>query len=171
MIYSAFMREHAGTPEGAPPAMIGSLIALVLLCVVGGAASGLATPPDDWYWKLAKPSWTPPPWLFGPVWTLLYLMMGVSAWLLWRKRSLPAGRVAIALFFTQLALNFAWTPMFFGLHALGVAFAEIVVLWIAIAATIATGWWVHRLAAVMLLPYFAWVSFASALNFAIWRLN
>ena len=147
------------------------LVCLPLLCVIGGAASGLATPPDAWYWKLAKPSWTPPPWLFGPVWTLLYLMMGVSAWMLWRRRSLPAGRVAIALFFTQLALNFAWTPMFFGLHALGVAFAEIVVLWMAIAGTIAAGWRVHRLAAAMLLPYLAWVSFASALNFAIWRLN
>ena len=148
-----------------------ALVVLVLLCVIGGAASGLATPPDGWYWKLAKPSWTPPPWLFGPVWTLLYTLMGVSAWMLWRRRAKPGGRIALSLFFTQLALNFGWTPMFFGLHALGLAFVEITALWIAIVATIATGWRVHRTAAALMLPYLAWVSFASALNFAIWRLN
>ena len=148
-----------------------ALVGFMLLCVVGGAASGLATPPNDWYWKLSKPLWTPPPWLFGPVWTLLYLMMGVSAWLLWRRRSRPDGRAAITLFFIQLALNFAWTPIFFGLHALGLAFAEITVLWLAIAGTIILGWRVHRVAVAMMLPYLGWVSFASALNLAIWRLN
>ncbi|MFM7806851.1 MAG: TspO/MBR family protein [Planctomycetota bacterium] len=160
--------QPSSTPQSRSwPALVG----FVLLCVVGGAASGLVTPPDGWYWRLAKPSWTPPPWLFGPVWTLLYLMMGVSAWMLWRRRAMPGGRLATGLFFAQLALNFAWTPLFFGLHALGVAFAEIVMLWLLIAATIATGWRAHRVAAALMLPYLAWVTFASALNFAIWRLN
>ena len=160
--------QPPSAPRSRPwPALAG----FMLLCVVGGAASGLATPPDDWYWKLAKPSWTPPPWLFGPVWTLLYLMLGVSAWLLWRRRRMPGGRLAIGLFFAQLALNFAWTPLFFGLHAPGIAFAEIVALWVAIVGTVVTGWRVHRVAAALMLPYLAWVSFASALNLAIWRLN
>ena len=148
-----------------------ALAGFMLLCVVGGAASGLATPPDAWYWQLSKPAWTPPPWLFGPVWTLLYMMMGVSAWLLWARRSGPGGRAAMALFLAQLALNFAWTPLFFGLHALGVAMAEMVALWLAILGTIVVGWRVRRAAALMLLPYLAWVSFAAALNFAIWQLN
>ena len=149
----------------------GALVACMLLCMIGGAASGLATPPDDWYWKLAKPSWTPPPWLFGPVWTLLYLMMGVSLWLLWRNRRTTHGRLAFTLFLTQLALNFAWTPVFFGMHAIGLALAVIVTLLAAIVATIAIGWRVKRSAALLLVPYACWVSFASALNLAIWRLN
>lgn len=149
----------------------GELVACMLLCMIGGAASGLATPPDDWYWTLAKPSWTPPPWLFGPVWTLLYLMMGVSLWLLWRNRRATHGRLAFTLFLTQLALNFAWTPVFFGMHAIGLALAVIVTLLAAIMATIAIGWRVKRSAALLLVPYACWVSFASALNLAIWRLN
>ncbi len=165
---------NAATPHPAPPlrsASWPSLTASMLLCVVGGAASGLATPPGDWYWKLNKPPWTPPPWLFGPVWTLLYLMMGVAAWLLWRRRDATLGRAAVTLFVVQLALNLAWTPLFFGLHAPGLAFAEIVALWVAIVATVTVGWRVHRAAAALLTPYLSWVSFAAALNFAIWRLN
>jgi tryptophan-rich sensory protein len=150
---------------------IAALAGFVLLCVVGGAASGLATPPGDWYASIAKPPWTPPPWLFGPVWTLLYLMMGVAAWLLWLRRSEAAGRRALWLFLAQLALNFAWTPAFFGLRSPGLALAIIVALAVAIVATIAAAWRVRRTAAALLVPYLAWVSFATALNLSIWRLN
>jgi benzodiazapine receptor len=148
-----------------------ALLAFCVLCVVGGAASGLATPPGAWYQSLAKPSWTPPPWLFGPVWTVLYIMIGIAGWMLWTGRAGPRGRLALALFAVQLALNFAWTPVFFGLRAPGPAFALILTLLACIIATILTSWRHERMAALLLLPYAAWVSFASALNFALWRLN
>ncbi|MFM7809881.1 MAG: TspO/MBR family protein [Planctomycetota bacterium] len=142
-----------------------------MLCLAGGAASGLATPPGDWYRSLAKPDWTPPPWLFGPVWTLLYLMIGVAGWMLWRARREPHGPLPFALFVIQLALNFAWTPVFFGLQAPGAALAVIALLLLAIAVTIALAWRVRMLAGMLLVPYLLWVSFAAALNLAIWRLN
>lgn len=149
-----------------------ALAGCIALCVVGGAASGLATPPGDWYASLAKPSWTPPGWLFGPVWTVLYAMMGVAAWRLWRARGrTPGAGRALVLFGAQLACNFAWTPVFFGMRAPGASLAVIVVLWALIAATIAASWRVDRAAGVLLMPYLAWVSFATALNAAIWRLN
>ena len=141
------------------------------LSVLGGAASGLATPPGAWYAGLSKPSWTPPPWLFGPVWTVLYLMIGVAGWLLWSSRRDASGRRAFTLFAIQLALNFAWTPVFFGLRAPGPAFAVIVALLACILATIAIAWRTRRAAALLLVPYAGWVSFASALNLALWRMN
>lgn len=162
---------RADSPAGSRAVSAAALAAFVLACVVGGAISGLATPPGDWYASLAKPSWTPPPWLFGPVWTLLYAMMGIAAWLLWRRRSQAAGRRALWLFLAQLALNFAWTPAFFGLRSPGLALVIIVMLAAAIVATIAAAWRVQRAAAAMLVPYLGWVSFATALNLAIWRLN
>ena len=148
-----------------------ALLAFCVLCVVGGAASGLATPPGAWYQSLAKPSWTPPPWLFGPVWTVLYIMIGIAGWMIWSGRAAPRGRVAVTLFAVQLALNFAWTPVFFGLRTPGPAFALILTLLACIIATILASWRHERMAALLLLPYAAWVSFASALNFALWRLN
>lgn len=138
---------------------------------MGGAASGLATPPGAWYAGLAKPGWTPPSWVFGPVWTMLYLMIGVSGWLLWSNRRAPGGRAVLALFVIQLALNFAWTPVFFGLQAPGPAFAVIVLLLACIVTTIGFAWRMRRAAALLLMPYAAWVAFASALNFALWRMN
>lgn len=149
----------------------GALLAFCALCVVGGAASGLATPPGAWYQSLTKPSWTPPPWLFGPVWTVLYIMIGIAGWMIWSGRAAPRGRVAVTLFAVQLALNFVWTPVFFGLRAPGPAFALILTLLACIAATIAVAWRNERIASLLLLPYAAWVSFASALNFALWRMN
>ena len=148
-----------------------ALLAFCVLCVVGGAASGLATPPGAWYQSLAKPSWTPPPWLFGPVWTVLYIMIGIAGWMIWSGRAAPRGRVAVTLFAVQLALNFTWTPVFFGLRAPGPAFAVILTLMACIVATILASWRHERMAALLLLPYAVWVSFASALNLALWRLN
>jgi tryptophan-rich sensory protein len=151
-----------------------SWIALVfscLLCVLGGAASGLVAPPGAWYQSLLKPNWTPPPWLFGPVWTILYIMIGVAGWMIWSSRKSPRGRAAFGLFALQLVLNFAWTPVFFGLHAPGPAFGVISALVACIAGTIVVTWRTERAASLLLIPYAAWVCFASALNFALWRMN
>lgn len=127
--------------------------------------------PGEWYASLQKPSWNPPGWVFGPVWTALYTMMAVAAWLVWKRGGFSAQRRARALFCAQLILNAAWTPLFFGLQQPGLAFAEIVVLWLAIAATLVAFHRVSRAAAWLLAPYLAWVSFAAALNFTLWRLN
>lgn len=136
-------------------------------------AAGLGAPfiPGDWYAALAKPAWNPPSWIFGPVWTLLYVLMAVAAWLVWRAGAGPQRRRALALYGVQLALNAAWTPLFFGLHLLGAALAEILVLWVAIAATMVAFARVSRVAAWLLAPYLAWVGFAAVLTFTIWRLN
>ena len=127
--------------------------------------------PGEWYASLNKPSWNPPAWIFGPVWTLLYTMMAVAAWLVWRRGGFAVHRKPLACFLVQLALNAAWTPLFFGLHQPGWAFAEIVLLWLAIVATLAAFWRVHRPAAWLLVPYLAWVSFATFLNFTLWQMN
>jgi tryptophan-rich sensory protein len=127
--------------------------------------------PGDWYAQLNKPSWNPPGWVFGPIWTLLYVMMAVAAWRVWNQGGFASQRRPLGLFFLQLALNAAWTPLFFGLRQPGIAFAEIVVLWMAIAGTIVAFRRADKIAAALLLPYLAWVSFASALNFSLWRLN
>ena len=152
---------------------VAALVASFVVCIGGGAASGLATPPGDWYASLAKPAWTPPPWVFGPAWTLLYAMMAVAAWRLWRRRHARPrdSRRALAFFAVQLALNFAWTPVFFGMQRPDLALVVIVLLWVAIAATIVLAWKACRTAAALLVPYLAWVTFATALNTAIWRLN
>ena len=142
----------------------------VLLCFAA-ASLGAVFMPGEWYAALRKPSWTPPGWIFGPVWSALYTMMAVAAWLVWQRGGFGAQRRPLTLFLAQLALNAAWTPLFFGLHRPGVAFAEIVLLWLAIAWTLATFWHVHRAAAWMLVPYLTWVSFAGLLNFTLWRLN
>jgi benzodiazapine receptor len=132
---------------------------------------GSAARPDGWYAQLRKPAWNPPPWVFAPVWTLLYATMAVAAWIVWRRGGFRAQRLPLGLFLTQLALNAVWTPLFFGLHHPGLAFVDIVLLWCAIAATAAAFWRVHRGAAVLLGPYLAWVSFACVLNLTVWHLN
>jgi tryptophan-rich sensory protein len=135
------------------------------------ASLGAVFMPGDWYARLKKPSWNPPAWIFGPVWTSLYAMMAVAAWLVWKRGGFAARRGPLALFLAQLVLNAAWTPLFFGLHQPGFACAEIVSLWLAIAVTLATFRPLSRAAAWLLAPYLAWVTFAAALNLALWRLN
>jgi benzodiazapine receptor len=137
-------------------------------------AAGLAAafwPVDGWYATLAKPAWNPPNWLFGPVWTTLYILIGVSAWRVWRRGGFARDRAALALFTIQWVLNFAWSGFFFGLHAPGLAFAEIVLLLALVGATAARFARHDGLAAALLAPYLGWVGFAAALNFALWRLN
>ena len=147
-----------------------ALAGWLLLCF-SAASLGAVFMPGDWYLTLKKPSWNPPGWIFGPVWTALYTMMAVAAWLVWRRGGFAAQRRPLALFLTQLGLNAAWTPLFFGLRRPGIAFIEIVLLWLAIAATLAFFRPVSHVAAWLLAPYLAWVSFAAMLNFALWRLN
>jgi benzodiazapine receptor len=127
--------------------------------------------PGAWYQELAKPTWTPPAWLFGPVWFVLYVTIGVAAWLVWRRARFAEAPAAWLAWGAQLALNGAWSWIFFGLRAPGPALIEIAVLWLAILATIVAFHRLRPVAAALLLPYLAWVGFATALNAAIWRLN
>ncbi len=124
------------------------------------------TAPD--YYRLRIPEWGPPPGVFGPVWSLLYLLIGTSAWLVDRRKG---GTGPLRLWWAQLALNAAWTPLFFGLRRPGVALVEIITMWVAIAATTVAFLRSRLAAGALLLPYLAWVTFATALNFAIWRRN
>jgi len=142
----------------------------LLLCFSAALVGGLFMP-GEWYAQLRKPSWNPPNWIFGPVWTALYALMAVAGWQVWRLARGEARTLALALFLGQLVLNAAWSPLFFGLRAPGLAFAEIIMLWIAILGTIRAFWPLHRLAAALLFPYLAWVTFAGFLNFTLWRLN
>jgi benzodiazapine receptor len=150
-----------------------SLVVSLALCLAAGGLGSLATSAKipTWYATLAKPSWNPPNWLFAPVWTMLYALMAVAAWIVWTRREQAAARAALWLFGVQLVLNTLWSFVFFAAESPGLALAEIVVLWLAIAATIWTFRPISVAAAWMLTPYLAWVSFASCLNFTIWRLN
>ncbi len=146
------------------------LIGWVLLSLAAGWV-GSRFMPGAWYAGLAKPSWNPPSWVFAPVWSALYLLMGVAAWLVWRRAGFAGAPTALGLFVLQLVLNSLWSFLFFGLHRPGFAFLEIVALWAAILATLIAFWRVSPPAGALLLPYLAWVSFASALNLQLWRLN
>jgi len=147
-----------------------ALIGWLALCF-SAAGTGAFVSIGGWYDTLNKPSWNPPSWIFGPVWSLLYIMMAVAAWLVWKKGGWAAQRKALSLFVAQLLLNALWTPLFFALHKPGLAFIEIVILWIMVVATIREFKHVHQTAARLLMPYLAWITFAAVLNFAIWRLN
>jgi benzodiazapine receptor len=125
----------------------------------------------DWYLSLKRPSFSPPNWVFGPVWTLLYTLMAVAAWLVWLLPSSPERTRALLLFFVQLGLNVLWTWLFFREHDIGNALADSFLLWIAVGAETAIFWQIQRPAAWLMAPYWAWVSFALVVNFAYWRLN
>lgn len=146
-----------------------AILPLFLIAAFSATALGALFPPGAWYADLAKPAWTPPNWLFGPVWTLLYLLIGISGWLLWKSRD--ESKTALILWGAQLVLNASWSWIFFGLRAPGVALVEILVLLLAIAATVAAAFRSRPLAAWLLVPYLSWVAFAAALNAAIWYLN
>ena len=127
--------------------------------------------PGEWYAGLQKPSWNPPNWIFGPVWTALYMIMAIAAWLVWKRGGFAGQRVALSFFLAQLLFNALWSPLFFGLRQPALAFADILLLWLTLLGTVAAFWKVRPLAGVLLVPYLAWVTFASTLNFALWRLN
>ncbi|MBN2057782.1 MAG: tryptophan-rich sensory protein [Candidatus Saganbacteria bacterium] len=150
------------------------LLGLVLLSLSAGFLGSVFTVSNipTWYAALNKPFFTPPNYLFAPVWTFLYFSMGVAAWLVWLKREKePQSGGALKLFFAQLALNAVWTPLFFGLHWLLAAYIEIVLLWLFILWTIMKFWRISKTAGLLLIPYIIWVSYASCLNLAIWWLN
>ena len=146
-----------------------SLLVLLILCfVVAGAGGMAATPNIPWYAGLVKPSWTPPSWVFGPVWSALYLCMAVAAWLVWRQGNVA---VSMMLFGVQLAFNAAWSWLFFGLHSPRAAFVDIILLLAAIIATAVSFWRCSTVAGILFVPYLIWVSFVAVLNYAVWRLN
>ena len=149
------------------------LFVFVALCLLVSAAGGMvtATSVDTWYQALAKPSFNPPDWVFAPVWTALYFLMGVSGWRIWRRRASRATRGALALFGLQLFLNFAWSVLFFGFQRIDLALIDIVILFVAIVANMILFWRIERLATLLLVPYAAWVVFAIVLNVSIWLLN
>jgi tryptophan-rich sensory protein len=148
-------------------------IAFLVLCLAVAALGGAATASSvgNWYPTLAKPAFNPPNWIFAPVWTALYFMMAVAGWRVWRRDGLRRARWALTLFALQLALNLAWSILFFGMHSIGAALIEIVVLLLAILATALAFWRRDRAAGMLFVPYAAWVAFAAVLNAAIWRLN
>ncbi len=156
------------------------LIITIGVSELAGVIGAFFTAPavqSGWYLELAKPALNPPAWVFGPVWTTLFALMGVSAWLIWKKLdSRLRGndkriKIALGIFLGQLVLNTLWSIIFFGLHSPGGALVEIAFLWLAILATIVAFYKISKPAAWLLVPYLAWVSFASYLNYAIWALN
>lgn len=154
------------------PASAAGLAAFGLAAAVAAVTGSLAAiSASDQYGALVQPTWAPPTWLFGPVWTVLYATIAVAGWLVWRKDGWTGARTALTVFAVQLVLNALWTPLFFGAGLFGLAFVEIVLLWLSIVATIVLFARHSRLAAGLLVPYLAWVTFASALNLAIWLLN
>ncbi|TNE85350.1 MAG: tryptophan-rich sensory protein [Deltaproteobacteria bacterium] len=149
---------------------MGVLVGLIALCFAVAAIGGLSTADGvrEWYPTLNRPDWRPPNWLFGPVWTMLYTAMAVAMWLVWRREGVGRGA---AVWSVQLLLNALWSPLFFGVRRLDLALVDIVGMWLAIAATIAVFASRSRVAAGLLVPYLAWVSFATALNGWIWAYN
>ncbi len=156
------------------PGEVKNLAAAIAIPQVSGGLGAVAVAANvrTWYQAIKKPSWNPPSWLFGPVWTVLYLMMGIASWLVWRERARdPEAQEALKLYGIQLGLNAIWTPLFFGFHQIGLAAAEIAVLWVAILATIARFYRIRPAAGLLLVPYHLWTTFAAILNATIWRLN
>lgn len=169
------MQEVIGQrPAGPARSVLGLAVFLVVCFAIAGLGSLFTTPQvadGGWYDTLNKPFFTPPSWLFGPVWSVLYLMIAVSGWLVWRRRGFSGAPVAMALFAAQLALNFLWSAVFFGLRSPGLGLVEILVMWAGILTTILAFRRISRPAALLLIPYLAWVTFATALNAGIWLLN
>lgn len=158
------------TQQSSSPRLAAFLVSFGLVIVVaalGGLASADAAAD---YRQLAQPSWAPPSYLFGPVWSALYLLMAVAAWLVWRSDPRWANPAIIA-YGVQLVLNLLWSPLFFGLGWRGLALVDILLLDVAVAVTIVAFWKAHRTAALLMLPYFGWILFATALNYSVWSLN
>ena len=148
------------------------LIAWLAVCFVAAAIGGIASiQAASFYAQLVRPEWAPPAAWFGPVWTTLYTLMGIAAWLVWRVGGFAAARAALTLFLVQLALNALWSWLFFRWKLGALALAEVVVLWLLIAATLVAFWRMRKAAGALLLPYLLWVGFATALSYSVWRLN
>lgn len=148
--------------------LVGWLLLSFVAAAIGSAASIRA---GDFYAQLVRPEWAPPASVFGPVWTVLYALMGIAAWLVWRIDGFRGARTALTLFLVQLAVNALWSWLFFAWHLGALSFVDIVLLWALIVATLIAFWRISPLASALLLPYLLWVSFASVLNFYMWQLN
>ncbi len=150
-----------------------TLAGFLVLCFAAAGLGSLFTSRSvrSWYPGLRKPTGTPPSSWFGPVWSALYFLMALAAWIIYMQRGWDGARAALSLFLIQLALNVTWSAIFFGMRAPRAAFAEILVLWISIAATLVAFWKISMLAGLLLFPYLLWVTFAAFLNLGIWRLN
>lgn len=144
-------------------------LALVFAAAAAGAVASVDA--GSFYAQLKRPAWAPPASAFGPVWSALYLLMGIAAWLVWRRQGVGQVRPALMLFVAQLGVNVLWSWLFFVWRSGALAFADVVVLLAALAATVAVFWRISRLAGVLLLPYLAWVSFASVLTWSVWQNN
>lgn len=150
---------------------LGLALWLVLTFAAATIGSIASVESGAFYGQLLRPVWAPPAWLFGPAWTFLYILMGISAWLVWRINGLRAAQTSLSLFIVQLAANAVWTWIFFVWKLGALAFAEILILWVLILWNVLAFRRVRPMAAVLMLPYLAWVTYASALTFAVWRLN
>lgn len=162
--------HHPAANERPGVVVLAVLIALILGL---GSAMGLLFPPDEWFATLLKPTWNPPSWLFGPVWTVLYILMAVALWLVLRHtHQQPEARVApVGLFLVQFVLNLAWTPLFFGMQSPMLAFVDICALWVTALATALAFGKLRTAAGYLLVPYLLWISFALILNGTIWLMN
>lgn len=149
--------------------LVGFLAACFAVSAIGGVVT--ATSVGSWYQELEKPAFNPPDWVFAPVWTTLYILMAIAGWRVWRCAHSAARTTALIVFAGQLSLNLAWSILFFGLQSIGGALLEIILLLAAIVVTIALFWRIDRPAAVLLLPYLLWVSYAALLNGSLWLLN
>ncbi|HSP94450.1 MAG TPA: TspO/MBR family protein [Thermoanaerobaculia bacterium] len=161
-------RSPSSAPGGRWSSLLLSLGVTALAAAVGAVASAGAR---NFYGALAKPAWAPSPLVFGPVWTVLYILMAVAAWLVWRRGGPAAAKVPLALYLFQLALNALWTWLFFRWRLGGWALLEIIVLWLVLLLTVVRFWRVRAAAGALLLPYWAWVTFATALTAAVWQRN
>ncbi|MCA4919305.1 MAG: tryptophan-rich sensory protein [Roseomonas sp.] len=149
---------------------IGGFLGFLGACFAA-AASGAIFTPGPWYDALKKPRWCPPNWLFAPAWGVLFLMIAIAGWLIWEAVGFSDGALALSLYALQLVLNAAWSGIFFGMRRMDLAFGELCLLWLSILACIIVFWPIDVRAALLMVPYLAWVSFAGALNFTMWRLN
>lgn len=161
------MNHH--TTKSNPRSLL-SLFAWILIAFIP-SLTGAFFSPDAWYESLTRPEITPPGWVFGPVWTALYFSIGLAAWLWFGRARFGAAPALWTAFAVQWTLNLSWTPLFFGAHNIGAALIVIIALWCSIIACIFTGWRIHRTAAALFIPYTAWVTFATLLNYRFWQLN
>ena len=165
------MPDTATRPLGRGRDILGLVVFLAICLVVSGLGGAItATSVGTWYQTLEKPGFNPPDWVFAPVWTTLYVLMAIAGWRVWRRRT-AAGWRALAVFAVQLALNLAWSFLFFGLQRIDLALAEIVILLFAILANTVVFWRIDRVAGALFVPYLLWVAYATLLTAALWRLN
>ena len=155
-------------PRAQALGLAGWLAVSFIAAAIGSIANVQAGP---FYTALVRPDWAPPPDVFGPVWTILYALMGIAAWLVWRVGGFRAARAALSLFLVQLAVNALWSWLFFAWHLGALAFVDILLLWVLVLATLVAFWRIRPLAGAMLVPYLLWISFAAALNLSVWQLN